>query len=572
MKQYCVYLLILFLCIMNLYNIDCKKSHAKKNKFQKFQTETESLAPKKPKNKQINYDFILQPDEKLEILKSDWLQISSPFFKNTQKFPPLILPDGKQVVIHINDGYFRINEDWKSSKDGPSSDLYFWFRLSGRNLYYSTNKEDINVLGSIAVQTILDLTPSKPYNDDPKCFSVTDTSNEVWKLCTQNMKSKIEWVCMLKTELKLIPDKYECEKAQLADSEVTVLTKKVTQPIILIPQPSKSCNESWDYSKKGEDWECECREGKEQSPIDLPSKGKTITTAAKPLFQYDEIFTTFQTTTAEGRVTTDKLRIEYSDGVLKIPHNHFGKIVTLDGAVYTAQNIIFHTPSEHTIDGKRYDMEMQIIHFGQTKGDIAKQVVLSFLFEKKPGKYNKFIDDVDFFNLPSASMKERDILNNLYIPKILHSSEEDDIPIMKPFSFYTYQGSIPYPPCSERTVVYVAANPIPLGTTAITLFEEANRLPDVMDSAGNVIVNTLGSSNIRNTQPLNGRAVFYYDHVKHCGPDPVPRPKGHTTPGHFEKVVRKNTEYFYVNSEKPSGLPNSFVVSETEAKGILPAN
>ena len=49
-----------------------------------------------------------------------------------------------------------------------------------------------------------------------------------------------------------------------------------------------------------------------------------------------------------------------------------GKIVTLDGAIYVAEEIVFHTPSEHTIQGKRFPLEVQIIHYGQSKGDIAK--------------------------------------------------------------------------------------------------------------------------------------------------------------------------------------------------------
>jgi len=183
----------------------------------------------------------------------------------------------------------------------------------------------------------------------------------------------------------------------MADSEITVLTKKVTQPIILIPLPSKSCNENWDYTKKGIDWDCDCAEGKEQSPIDLPVPNKALGSPAKPLFQYDEVLPRNTITTDDGQTKSENLKIKYVNSTLKILHKDFGRVVTLDGSVYVAEEIVFHTPSEHTINGKTYDLEMQIIHSGQTVGDIAKHVVLSFLFEKKPGVYNKFIDDVDFF-------------------------------------------------------------------------------------------------------------------------------------------------------------------------------
>ncbi len=38
--------------------------------------------------------------------------------------------------------------------------------------------------------------------------------------------------------------------------------------------------------------------------------------------------------------------------------------------------------------------------------------------------------------------------------------------------------------------------------------------------------------------------------------------------GHYEKISKIKTNYFYVNDEKPSGIPNAFVVSKDEAFGI----
>lgn len=39
--------------------------------------------------------------------------------------------------------------------------------------------------------------------------------------------------------------------------------------------------------------------------------------------------------------------------------------------------------------------------------------------------------------------------------------------------------------------------------------------------------------------------------------------------GHYEKVTRMANSYIYVPDEKPSGLPNSFVVPKWEAFGTL---
>jgi hypothetical protein len=69
----------------------------------------------------------------------------------------------------------------------------------------------------------------------------------------------------------------------------------------------------------------------------------------------------------------------------------------------------------------------------------------------------------------------------------------------------------------------------------------------------------------RKVQPLNGRSVFFYDHVKYCGPDRLKKqPK---KKGHYEKIVKKQVDYFFVNGMNPSGLPGSFVVTPKEALG-----
>ena len=39
--------------------------------------------------------------------------------------------------------------------------------------------------------------------------------------------------------------------------------------------PSKDCKYDWDYMEVGNEWECNCNEGREQSPIDLPPTSLT---------------------------------------------------------------------------------------------------------------------------------------------------------------------------------------------------------------------------------------------------------------------------------------------------------
>jgi carbonic anhydrase len=252
---------------------------------------------------------------------------------------------------------------------------------------------------------------------------------------------------------------------------------------------------------------------------------------------------------------------------LRVKHPNFGKIVTIDGAVYVAQEIVFHTPSEHQIDGNYFDMEMQVIHYGKSIGDTIKQVVLSFLFRAKPGIFNKFIEKLDFFDLPNPTDKVRELSQTLFIPHIFLDSDDEDLSIMTPFSFYTYQGSITTPPCNEQTIHYIASRPIDLSNTALELFKEALRVPDRMDAKGNIVVSNILMENNRSVQALNGRTIFHYDHLKYNCPDFRKKNIGQKFNGHYEKRTKEVVEYVYVNGFNPSGMPGSFVVSEKEANG-----
>lgn len=306
----------------------------------------------------------------------------------------------------------------------------------------------------------------------------------------------------------------------------------------------------------------------EQAPIDLPPKEKAIDSSASPIFKFSTVNPKIVKTLEGGRTRdTETLKIKLENNALRIDYQNFGRTVTPDGSVYDAEEIVIHTPAEHQIDGKKFPMELQIIHHGKSVGDIGKQLIVSFLFDKKAGVYNKFIDDLDFFNLPNPVSPVVDIVHDLFVPKLLYSSDDKENPTMHPFSFYTYQGSLTAPPCTEDTIMYVASKPIELGSTALHLFQEALRMPDFADEKGNINVSDIVPISNRNIQPLNGRPVFHYDHVKNCGPDKKKGKDGSDEDdfGHYEKINKMSTKYFFVPGNNVSGIPNAYVVSKNEA-------
>lgn len=502
------------------------------------------------------------------MLIEGFLKIKSDEFKNKNKFPNLNV-NGKKLKIRTDELDFRINEGYDEKKkdaDSPKTETDFYFRLVKNLIYYSLNKKDVNIIGSIEVIGVKEISFFLPgAKNDDLCFSVTDTQFMQWDLCTESSELMKKWMCKTNIGLGKFKNENECneqanKKASSENKSVNATLNLINndvvyQPIIVIPLPSKDCNSGWDYASKGNNWECGCSEGSEQSPIDIPDKSGVIDSPISPLFTFEAVPAKSPITTIDGELKSQEyIKIKYFKNALRILHSNLGKVVTLDGSIYIGEEIVFHTPSEHKINGKAFDMEMQVIFYGRTKGDIAKQVVLSFLFQKKAGVYNKFLDDIDFFSLPNSANPGRDIVHDLYIPKVFQRSNDDNDIILKPFSFYTYQGSLTMPPCSEGTIHYVVADPIPLASVPIQLFQEAIRANNSEGSEGN--------ENNRETQPHNGRSVFFFDREKYGFEDIQQESKKtkKSENGHYEVVKRRVDDFVYVNGKDPSGLPGALVV------------
>lgn len=506
-----------------------------------------------------------------KILQEDWFMISSSSFKSNY-FPAIKVSKTEMAKIKIDEKNFRINNAYSlfSGKNKPLTEKYFWFRLSGLNFYYSVSVCDTNILGTISMENmnppseIFEEKYSNETNENLFCSTLSDTSAQIWKICTKDeLKLKV-LICQINIVIGIKSPFCRKHKKKILPKNIAI------QPMIIIPKPSRHCNEGWNYQNKGEDWECDCKEGKEQSPIDLPSTDAAIDSPVTPFFHFNKVYSKIEGETIDGILKENEgIKLKIWDNTLRILNPDMGKIITVDGAVFKAEEIVIHTPSEHTFQGKKYDAEMQVLFYGQSKGDISKQVVLSFLFEGTPGEYNKFFDSIDSFNFPNAFHKEKILKNDIFIPDIFYNMDDENNNSMKKFSFFTYQGSLTFPPCTENTIMYVASKPIPLSTTTLTLLQEAVRQPDKRINDNKIYLSDSLLENDRKIQPINGRPVFFYNHEKYCGPD---TPKKKKEYGHFEKVRLIHENIFYVENNKPSGFPQAFVIGKDEAFGKSEAN
>lgn len=496
-----------------------------------------------------------------------WLTLQSEALANSTTYPAIPDDKGIKAKLPLDTENRLINKLWTRGDKSIPSKFFIWARLKGNYLYFSNDSKNLNVLTYIYLENVKDI---QNLRDENYCFNIIEKKNK-WQLCAESQTTVNKWVCLISSTIRKLNLEFECNDGKiLANISTKIVERRIEQPFIIIPTPQEYCNVKWDYQEKGKDWKCLCVEGKEQSPIDLPKPGDAVDSPSKPIFDYKKIDKIHLDSSYDGKIKANTpVEIEYKNEAIRIFHENLGKLVTLDGTVYIAEQVVFHSPSEHTIDGEKFPMEMQVYHRAATKGDFGKKAVLSFLFKGKAGIYNKFIDSLDFFSLPNPYTKTRNLFEKIYIPNILYNVDDLEPGSMSSFSFYTYQGSMSEPPCSEGVIYFVASEPLELSTTALEMFKEALREPDYEDAKGNVIqAKPKKLQSARGSQPLNGRAIFYFDHLKYGFPTfKKPDEVISTSRGHFEKQEKSSTEYFFVEGQKPSGIPGAILVPIEEASG-----
>jgi len=200
-----------------------------------------------------------------------------------------------------------------------------------------------------------------------------------------------------------------------------------------------------------------CKNGKEQSPIDIQSAEKAELPA---------------------------IRFEYKSGPLKIINNGYtavrvnyakgnGNFLIVGDVRYELTQFHFHHPSEEYIHGKPYDMGIHLMHVAGDR-KVAGVVVLL-----KAGKSNATVEQLWKY-MPQAAGQEQEIPGEEVNPAGL---------LPRDHAYYTYMGSQTAPPCTEGVAWYVLKTPMEISTEEINEFAK------------------LYPHDVRPVQGLNGRVV-----------------------------------------------------------------
>jgi carbonic anhydrase len=197
-----------------------------------------------------------------------------------------------------------------------------------------------------------------------------------------------------------------------------------------------------------------CKLGKVQSPIDI----RGAKSADLPAIKFD-----YKPSPLKVIDNGHTIQVNYAPG----------SSIEVGGARYELLQFHFHKPSEEKINGKAHDMVAHLVH----KGADGKLAVVAVLLDK--GGANPAIDAI-WKNLPKEKEKEAAVATVTVDAAALLPADK---------GYYTFQGSLTTPPCSEEVRWLVLKTPTKIAASEIAAFGK------------------LYPMNARPTQPLNGRSL-----------------------------------------------------------------
>ncbi len=178
------------------------------------------------------------------------------------------------------------------------------------------------------------------------------------------------------------------------------------------------------------------------------------------------------------------IRFDYKPSPLMIVDNGHtiqlnyapGSSIDLDGIRFDLVQFHFHKPSEEKIDGKSHPMVAHLVH----RSAAGKLAVVAVLLDT--GGDSALIDLI-WKNLPKQ--KEKELL-------IQDATIDATDLLPKQRGYYTFQGSLTTPPCSEEVTWLVLKTPVKINAAAVARFGEIypmNARP-VQSTNGRVILTT----------------------------------------------------------------------------------
>ncbi|XP_010912303.1 alpha carbonic anhydrase 1, chloroplastic isoform X2 [Elaeis guineensis] len=166
--------------------------------------------------------------------------------------------------------------------------------------------------------------------------------------------------------------------------------------------------------------------------------------------------------------------------------------VLVDGKNYSLKSVHWHSPSEHTIDGKRFPVELHMVHMS----DNGKIAVVAILYQI--GRHDPFVVQIER-KLKELAKEAWKGDKEAHIPvRVVHTRSLK----LHSSKYYRYFGSLTTPPCTENVIWSILAR--------------VRGMTEEQVAALQAPLSQENRNNSRPIQPLNYRAVqLYHESRKH---------------------------------------------------------
>jgi carbonic anhydrase len=208
--------------------------------------------------------------------------------------------------------------------------------------------------------------------------------------------------------------------------------------------------------------------GMKQSPIDIVTGNTLAAIFVPPFFSYQPT----------------ALKIENTGHYIEVPYESpsYLYVGSQPTDVYQLSQFHFHAPSEHTINGVRYDAELHLVH----TNDIGETAVVGVLLSSSLGGLPIF--NTIMANAPTS-------------PGEVELHQEVNVSDLLPFrrGFYRYAGSLTTPACSESVQWFLLQDSVPITPIAVA---KLHSLISLFPNYGGY------ANNNRPVTNLNGRPIL----------------------------------------------------------------
>jgi carbonic anhydrase len=178
-----------------------------------------------------------------------------------------------------------------------------------------------------------------------------------------------------------------------------------------------------------------CKSGQRQSPIDIRNP---------VMAQLDPIVFHYEDSPLKVLNNGHTIQVEFAPG----------SFILHGGSRYELIQMHFHTPSEERINGRPFDMVAHLVH----KNAQGRLAVIAVLLGE--GKAHPAIETI-WNTMPGTAGRTRERADIAFNPMAMLPADR---------GFYSFQGSLTTPPCSEGVQWLVLKTPVEMGREQIVHF------------------------------------------------------------------------------------------------------